>query len=165
MNLRLIFERLPVAVIPGFDCIYDHANCPACKKHGENDHGISGGRAFFVMKATRMDGMFVAAIALEVLTTKFPSTIPPQHWHPDRPFYKDPPRGATLSIHVEGDDRECEWVPSGKCSSKDGFAGYLAADKMYREHGNQDPAADPADQSDALWLELAGELQKWIDAR
>jgi hypothetical protein len=155
------FNRLPVRFIPGFDCIYDNANCPGCKQEREQGfkprsgtHGISGGRAMFVVVAKTKRRR--VAIVLEAFMTKYPSTIPTSHW---RGSERVLPHGGTLSLHVENRSSgsgQCDWL--GGLTCKADILGLSIAHDLYRAHGNMRHDCEPHEQRDSLWVALEERL-------
>lgn len=156
----MIFERLPYQSRAGFDCRRDHANCPACKAHGEGDHGISGGLAWFALKTQHPEDGRVAVLVLEILLSNYPPTtsrpLPPGLLRP---------RGALVALHIEVAEGErgfdCEWV-GGFCDGgpQRGRCSATLADRIYREHGSQ---SGEAEQSEAFWGALEYTLTKWLE--
>lgn len=136
-------ERLPYVSTPGYDCILDNANCPACKSGRRDHHGRFGGSAFFAARMRIADGRHVVA-ALEVFLANYPSCSPRM------PDHLRVARGTYLTLHVEGGDRECQWMPSGRCCPGDEFS-FSAGEELYSKHGN---AGGGNDQSEAFWADL-----------
>lgn len=154
-------ERMPVRSRPGFDCRRDHANCPACKAQSENDHGISGGIAWYAVSADH-DGRRVALV-LEVLRRDWlPVTRAALRGEDDERFVNRPPMGATLSLHYsDGTEHDCDWFgDGGKCRCE--MIGYLDADQFYKQWGNADPNAAADAQSEEFWAALELQLQFWL---
>lgn len=166
MSETIPIERLPVRLVPSFDCIYDNATCPSCRrlrelgKHTAN-HGISGGRYFFAVQACQRhrNGIRIVVAVLEVLAREYPKTVPVSHFGA---------RGlgsasaGTLSIHLapsssgnQGDGIPCEWTPSGRCVGDSVW--YGLADEIWRDAGAPD-ASPLSAQPDVLWERIASHL-------
>lgn len=146
-------ERLPYRSQPGFDCRGDHAACPCCAAHGEANHGVSGGKAWFSVRTRLPDGRAIAAV-LCVFRADYPATARARANHPMHAI------GAWIDLHTQGDAVECQWMPGGRCAddvSRGAIAFGLAAE-MYAKHGT--PDAGP-EQPEALWAELG----KWLVAQ
>lgn len=153
-------ERLPYQSRGGFDCRKDHANCPACKAHGEGDHGISGGLAWFALKAKHPEDGRIAVLVLEVLLSNYPATtgrpIPPRLLRP---------RGALLALHLEVAEGQrgfdCEWV-GGFCDGgpERGRCSATLADRVYAETGS---ATGEAEQSEEFWKQMEYVMTRWLE--
>lgn len=141
-------ERLPYVSTPGYDCILDNANCPLCKSGRPNHHGRFGGSAFFAARTRLADGRHVVA-ALEVFLANYPSCSPrmPEHLRVAH--------GTYLTLHVEGGEKECQWMPSGRCGSVESDFSFLAGGELYAKHGNPGGGDD---QSAAFWADL----EEWL---
>lgn len=178
-----MIERLPILVHPGFDCRGDNANCTSCNERrkrglGRQDHGRSGGRAWYGVATTLADGTR-AALTLEVLLCKFPPSV----FMTDemkRACGVDRPRGATLAFHLQNDDGGecCAWlrspipgeaqkriepgdrwssVPDAKCSAA--VLSYVRAQDIVFALFNPNPDAEPDDQIEPFWTCLERELR------
>lgn len=159
--MSVAIERFPVHARGGFDCRNDNANCPVCKGEHKDDHGISGGVALFAVGAEFEGKRY--AVSFELLTSKFPPSVPPSvvDGHDLR---DDPPRGGGLYLHVEsahGERDGCEWLHGKRCESE--VIGFIAGGELYKRHGNQDPKADPADQSEDFWRALSAHLEYQLE--
>lgn len=183
-------ERLPVYTRAGFDCRKDNANCPSCKilrmrdPNAFDDHGVFGGAAWFVVAVDLgVSGALRAALALEVLLCRYPSTVDRSSWGEALSFTSKP-RGATLSFHRQvatGDP--CTWlnphVPAvGAIGcvdiaslSNDGIeigppcehnVSFIEAGEIYGSLGNPDPDSDPSEQTEMFWNHLGRQLVEWI---
>ncbi len=157
MVSTVTIERLPVRISAGFDCIYDHANCPACAATGERNHGIDGGTAWYAVAA--IDGTDRSVLVLEVLLRKYPASIPPSHWRGLRGPRELTPLGSALTLHRSGGNRPCDWIDGG-CAFD--VLGFSCATALYLELGNPDPTADPEAQSEQFWSRLERELARAI---
>ncbi len=149
MNISNI-ERLPYQSEPPFDCISDHANCAACKAHGEGQHGRSGGAATFGLRGILADGRRIA-IVLRVLLGNYTSPVPDSLRQP---------RGGYLDLHIESADPrcvDCTYV-GGRCYADPGSFTCLGADEIYRKFGN---STGDDNQSEAFWRELEDWLRVW----
>jgi hypothetical protein len=146
-------ERLPYQSHPGFDCQGDHANCPVCAAHGEANHGISGGKAWFGVRTRLPDGRALAAV-LCVLRCDYPATVRARGRQRLRSV------GACIGLHTQGDAIECSWVPGGRCAgdTERGAVAWGFAAELYAKHGTADGGPE---QPEALWTELG----KWLVAQ
>ena len=160
--MALEIERFPVHVRAGYDCRNDNANCPGCKGEHKADHGISGGVALFAVGAEFEGKRY--AVSFEVLTSKFPPTVPPAIMADGRDFRNDPPRGGGLFFHHESahsEQPECEFLHGKRCQAE--TIGYIAGGELYKRHGNQDPKSDPAEQSEEFWIALGAHLEYQLE--
>lgn len=161
MNTTAI-TRCDVVKRPGYDCIGDHQNCPGCnaieKRDGKRPkpgyHGRFGGSYFFGVRAENREGHRICVV-LEVLGIHYPSTMADFV-----PECVAEPRGAVLTIHVEG-TREGADAETGDCPFVERWChcevwGYLLAGEIYERSGikTRDRDRDLSSQPDALWLEL-----------
>jgi hypothetical protein len=146
-------ERLPYHSQPGFDCRNDHANCPACAAHGEADHGIHGGEAWFAVRTQIADGRHVVLV-LDVFLANYLTCSPRV------PIHLRKARGKCIEQHIESDAVDCMWMPSGRCDDgpAHGHLSYLVGDQLYREYGN-DSGDDH--QSEEFWGALEKLLEHW----
>lgn len=159
--MSITIERFPVHFRGGFDCRDDNANCPVCRGERKADHGISGGVALFAVGA-ELEGKHYA-VSFELLTSKFPPSVP-RDMFDGHDMRDDPPRGGGLYLHVEsahGEHGECEWLQGKRCQAE--VIGFLAGGELYKRHGNQDPKADPADQSEDFWAALGAHLEAQLE--
>jgi hypothetical protein len=113
---RLMFKR------EGYDCV--HA---PCKHTPKGNHGIDGGERRYIVK----DGP--VAVALQVLTSFFPETVPPAHRDCGWPARRDRLWGC-VDFHRatptarDSQGQECPFVPGGRCYAID--HGYTIADQF-----------------------------------
>jgi hypothetical protein len=143
---RLTFKR------EGYDC--HHAPCRHTPK---GEHGISGGAWHFIAK----DGP--VAVALEVLTSFYPETVPPAHRDSGWPARKDSITGSVTWHRAtptarDAAGQQCEFVPGGRCY--DMGSGFLAADEF------APLMAETFEQPEPFWKrleEMAAEFRREVE--
>lgn len=145
---------------PGFDCI--RGPCPHTpKREGPvegREHGINGGAWFFVVT----DGP--VAVALEVLTSFYPETVPPHARDCRWPARRDRIVGTVgwhraIPTAEDAEGRPCEFVPGGRCYALD--VGYTIADQFLPLLGTEFER-----QPEALWKrleEMATEFRRGVE--
>lgn len=160
-------ERLPVLRHAGFDC--PSGNCPSCAAGSKGNHGISGGRVWFVVAANAGGTRY--ALSLDVSDIRYPDSCELAVRRAAKMMPRDPynPRRAnalSLCIHERAsiaslaNDDQCDWV-DGPCNGQ--VVSFIEATELFTKHGNRDE--DVGVQPEALWLALEARLRELVECQ